>query len=116
MNVSYEGIGQWSVCSVCGTGVEAGKLVKISDAGTVSGCNAGDAFAGTVMAVARDGKACAVALGGMVTAEYTGTAVPALGWAGLSADGTGGVKADSAGRTYLVVEVDDIAKTVTFVL
>ena len=116
MNVSYEGIGQWSATFACGAGVEAGQVVKVSDGGTVSGCAAGDAFCGAAVSMARDGRACAVALGGMVTVPYTGTAVPALGWAGLSADGTGGVKADSAGRTYLVVEVDDTAKTVTFVL
>ena len=63
--------------------------------------------------------ACAVALGGMVTAGYTVPAegaAPALGWSGLSADGEGGVQADADGSTYLVVDVDTTAKTVTFVL
>lgn len=61
----------------------------------------------------------AVALGGMVTAGYTVPAegaAPALGWSGLSADGEGGVQADADGSTYLVVDVDTTAKTVTFVL
>ena len=59
------------------------------------------------------------ALGGMVTAGYTVPAegaAPALGWSGLSADGEGGVQADADGSTYLVVDVDTTAKTVTFVL
>ena len=63
--------------------------------------------------------ACAVALGGMVTAGYTVPAegaAPALGWSGLSADGEGGVQADADGSTYLVVDVATTAKTVTFVL
>lgn len=51
----------------------------------------------------------------MITVPYTGTA-PAVGYAGLSADGTGGVKADSAGRSRLVADVNEADKTVTFVL
>ena len=52
----------------------------------------------------------------MVTAGYTGDA-PALGWSGLSADSSGGVKKnDAAGRKYLVVDVDTDGQTVTFVL
>ena len=72
-----------------------------------------------VLSVGRGGDACAVALGGMVTAGYTVPAegaAPALGWSGLSADGEGGVQADADGSTYLVVDVDTTAKTVTFVL
>ena len=52
----------------------------------------------------------------MVTAGYSGDSVPALGWTGLSADGSGGVKAAAGGRSYLVVDVDESGKTVTFVL
>ena len=55
----------------------------------------------------------------MVTAGYTVPAegaAPALGWSGLSADGEGGVQADADGSTYLVVDVDTTAQTVTFVL
>ena len=70
---------------------------------------------GMVVSVGRDGGACAVALGGMVTASYTGTA-PALGWSDLQADGSGGVKTASGGRSYLVADVDESGKTVTFVL
>ena len=33
-----------------------------------------------------------------------------------AADGEGGVQADADGSTYLVVDVDTTAKTVTFVL
>ena len=55
----------------------------------------------------------------MVTAGYTVPsqgAAPALGWAALSADGSGGVQADADGRSFLVVDVDTSAETVTFVL
>ena len=42
------------------------------------------------------------------------TSAPAVGWAKLSADGSGGVKADEGGREYLVVRSE--SNTVTFVL
>ena len=52
----------------------------------------------------------------MVTAGYSGSSAPTVGWSGLAADGSGGVKASSAGRSYLVVDVDTSGKTVTFAL
>ena len=113
MNISYEGIGQWAATFACGK-VAQGELVKISAPGTVSPCEAGDRFCGMTVSVGRDG-ACAVALGGMITAGYTGAA-PTLGWCGLKADGSGGVMAAEGGGTYLVVDVDESSGTVTFAL
>ena len=113
MKVSYEGIGQWAATFACGQ-VSEGEMVKVSASGEVSACSDGDSFCGQVLSVGRDGGACAVALGGMVTASYTGTA-PALGWSDLQADGSGGVKTASGGRSYLVADVDESGKTVTFV-
>ena len=115
MKLSFEGIGQWAATFAC-DGAAEGELVKLTANGTVGACSAGDPFCGQVLSVARTGDACTVALGGMVTAGYSGSAVPAIGWCALSSDGDGGVKADSAGRAYLVVDVDTAAKTVTFVL
>ena len=114
MKVSYEEIGRWTATFACTSAVE-GHVVKISSDGTVAACADGDAFCGTVVSVGHDGTACSVALGGVVTAAYTGTA-PTVGWAALSANSTGGVKADAAGRSHLIAEVDTSAKTVTFVL
>ena len=114
MNYSYEGIGQWTA-TFAGEAAVEGQVVKIAGGKTVGACEDGDGFCGVVRSVSRDGAACTVALGGMVRVNYTGTA-PALGWSGLSADGSGGVKADSAGRSYLVVDVDSTGGTVTFVL
>ena len=72
-----------------------------------------------VISAARDGAACSVALGGMLTAAYSGAA-PALGWTTLTADGSGGVKAEvgeqGSGVRALAVEVDTAGKYVTFVL
>ena len=114
MKLSYEGIGQWAATFAANNVVE-GELVKVSANGTVAACAAGDDFCGMVLSVGRGGDACAVALGGLVTAGYT-DAVPTLGWETLSADGTGGVQVDEGGRSHLVVDVDTDAETVTFAL
>ena len=113
MNVSYEGIGQWAATFAC-DGVSAGQVVKVSGNGTVAKCADNDGFEGVVLSVARDGKACSVAMGGMVTVSYTGASAPAAGWNSLAADG--GVQVDEGGRSYLVVDVDTDAETVTFAL
>ena len=117
MNHSFAGIGQWAATFAVSGEIAEGQVVKISGSGTVSACASGDAIAGVVLAMGRDGAACSVALGGMATAPYTGTATPTVGWCALSADGTGGVTADSgSGNKLLVVDVDTAGKTVTFVL
>ena len=118
MKLSFEGIGQWAATFAC-SGVTEGDLVKISANGTVGACSAGDGFCGQAVSVARGGDACAVALGGMVTAGYfsdSDTTAPALGWCTLVSDGKGGVKTASTGHSYLVTEVNTVGKTVTFVL
>ena len=115
MNYSYEGIGQWCA-TFAGSQAEEGQVVKLTAGKTVGPCAAGDGFCGVVKSVSRDGEACTVALGGMVTAGYSGSSAPTVGWSGLAADGSGGVKASSAGRSYLVVDVDTSGKTVTFAL
>ena len=114
MNYSYEGIGQWCA-TFAGSQAEEGQVVKLTAGKTVGPCAAGDGFCGMVLSVSRGGDACTVALGGMVTAGYTGTA-PELGWSILVGDGSGGVKTAATGRSYLVVDVDSTAKTVTFAL
>ena len=114
MNYSYEGIGQWTA-TFAGEAAVEGQVVKITGGKTVGACEDGNGFCGVVRSVSRDGAACTVALGGMVSVRYTGSA-PALGRSGLSANGSGGVKADSAGHGYLVVDVDSAGGTVTFVL
>ena len=116
MKISFEGIGQWAATFACAD-VQTGDLVKISDNAAVAAAStAGDKFCGQVLSVGRGGDACSVQLGGFVTADYSGTTAPALGWSGLSADGSGGVKADSTGKSYLVVDVDTTAKLITFAL
>ena len=78
MSISYEGIGEWCATFVCGA-VSEGDIVKVSANGTVGKCTAGDGFCGVVRAVAHDGKACTVQLGGLASVKYSGTA-PAVGF------------------------------------
>ena len=79
MKLSYEGIGQWAA-TFAASDVAEGELVKISANGTVAACTKGDPFCGMVLSVSRGGDACAVALGGLVTAGYTETAPAASRW------------------------------------
>ena len=114
MEVSFQGIGEWSA-TFMGGGLTEGQVVKMSGNGTVTACSAEDDFCGVVQ---RGGpEACAVQLGGMVTVDYSGTA-PAVGFAMLSADGAGGVKtaAENSGRSLLVTAVDTTEKTATIKL
>ena len=58
-----------------------------------------------------------MAMGGMATVSYSGNSAPAAGWNTLAADGDGGVSVVSTGgKSYLAVDVDTSAKTVTIVL
>ena len=115
MKISFEGIGQWAATFACGRELAEGQVVKVCGNGTVDDCADGDGFCGVTMAVDGDGGACAVIMGGMVTVPYSGSD-PALGWSALCADGTGGIKVDTAGQKHQVVDVDTISKMVTFVL
>lgn len=108
MNVSFESISQTCVTFRTTEAALTGKVVKITDNATVGTCADGERFCGAAVSV-RDGV-CAVVIGGYVELPYTGTA-PAVGYTGLSANGTGGVKADAEGHTYLVVQVDESTMT-----
>ncbi len=60
-----------------------------------------------MLSVARDGKACSVAMGGMVTVSYTGARRPLL--VGTSFGGGRQRRREvrsEGGRSYLAVEVD----------
>ena len=112
MKVSFDGIGDGLV-TFLNTTATRGSVVKVSAAGTVAPCSAGDAFDG--VAVIVDGGCAGVRMGGFVTVGYSGTA-PAVGRAVLVANGSGGVKTAQSGDTYLVVDRDTTAATVTIKL
>jgi len=112
MNVSFNGIGERLV-TFLGSSVTRGHVVKVSGAGTVSSCAEGNAFDGVAMF--SEGGCVAVRMGGFVTVSYSGTA-PSYGRNILVANGTGGVKTAESGDTYVVVEKNTTAKTVTIIL
>lgn len=112
MKVSFEGIGEL-IATFYNNGAENGYPVKLSAGGEVTSCASGERFMG--IAVAPGGEYTGVVIGGCVTLPYSGAA-PAVGHSKLSADGSGGVKADSAGTEYVVLDVDTIGKTVCIIL
>jgi len=112
MSVSFEGVGQ--VCATfLGGGLSEGHVVKVTDCGTAGPCGNGDDFCGLALCCKDD--ACTVQVAGFVTARYSGTP-PKAGYAALCADGAGGVKTASGGRSRLVADVDTVAGTVTILL
>ena len=112
MKGCFDGIGQWAATFPRESGA-AGQTAGVSADGKVQACGAGEDFAGVVLSVGRDGEACALILGGLVTVPCSGSA-PAPGWTGLVSDGKGGVQTADSGHSYLVVSAGDGA--VTFVL
>lgn len=107
MSISYEEIGQVTVTCQAGTDVEKGQVVKLSGNDTVAPCAAGEAFCGVAHQVSEDGYA-AVQLKGAVTLSCAAGGVQ-TGWASLTADGSGGVKAAGStdkGVSALVLRAD----------
>lgn len=112
---SFNGIGDISI-TLCDGGMEIGQVMKISDSHTGAGCEAGAVFHGVCRW--KKGESATVQVKGFVTLGYTGTA-PTVGVCSLVADGAGGVQVDGdakEGTAWLVVDVDDTQKTVTFLL
>ena len=111
MNFSYQEVGYEAV-TLPATNVEEGKLCKITENG-VTKCEPGDIFMGMVEK-AYPGYA-SVQIHGFVTCVYYGT-VPTCGYVNLASNEAGGVRVNSAGRSYLVVDVNKSRSTVTFEL
>ena len=112
MSISFEGVGQ--VCATfLGGSLTEGQVVKMTGNGTVGACEADDLFCGVALCCKDD--ACTVQVSGLVSVSYSGTA-PTVGWTQLAADGKGGVKSASGGRTCLVADVNTTAKIMTIML
>ncbi len=109
MAISFDAIGEKYVTFFAGDSAQEGKVCKVSENATADICGDGEAFCGVITQV-RGGTA-SVLMGGYVQLPCSG-AMPAVGYAKLSADGLGGVKADENGRSYLVISVDETDGTV----
>jgi hypothetical protein len=114
MNVSLNGFRESMVTFEAADDLTAGTPVKLTENGTVGPCADGDVFCG-VAANARCGFA-AVQLGGYVCLPYGGAA-PAVGYQNLCAAEGGRIKtAETGGRSLLVTDVDEAAKTCGVIL
>ena len=114
MNVSLNGFRESTVTFETKETLAAGTPVKLTANGMVGPCADGDEFCG-VAANERCGFA-AVQLGGYVLLPYDGTA-PAVGYQNFRAAAGGKIKtAESGGRSLLVTDVDETAKTCGLIL
>ena len=109
--ISFEDIGAVVATFAAEEGL-GGQVVKVTGNGQVNACADGDAFCG--VALEGRGGIAGVQVKGFAQVKTTGEV--ALGWTKLAADGAGGVKADAAGREYLVVEADNTAGMATICL
>lgn len=114
MSISFGGIGELSVTFMADATVKKGCPVKMTANDTVKVCADGDRMIGVAVEASDDGYAT-IQLCGYVTLSYTGTA-PSVGYTKLAANGNGGMKSDSTGGEYLVLDVDTSAKTVGFII
>lgn len=112
MTISANGFMAESLTLMGDTSLTAGEPVTLCDNNTVSACSDSDIFCGII--THEKNGVCAVQLHGAVTLPFTGTA-PTIGFSELCANGSKGVKSGS-GREYLVLSVDSVKSTVTFVL
>ncbi len=113
MNISFNAVGHDYLTFACPDTATEGYPCKIASNETVSDADSGDNFFGIISAM-RDGSA-RVLFRGYHEIVYTGTA-PTVGYGILVADGTGGVKTGTTGKSYWIVNVDSTNKIVGFFL
>lgn len=113
MAISYQALALERATFYINGAAESGKPCKIASSGTVEPCEKSDEFFGIIESV-RGGLACVV-YRGFVTVPYTGT-VPTVGYGQLCSGEGASVEVASDAQTYLIVNVDTTAQTVTFLL
>lgn len=114
---SFEDIGSVVATFAADAGVTGGQVVKLTGNGAVGPCSGGDKFCGVALEPRRGGAA--VQVKGFAEVSVTGEL--AVGWAVLTADGTGGVKAapsgaDGAAPDGVAALVVDVSRDGTAVL
>ena len=115
MSVSFGGIGEEMITFYATSDVAEGMPVAVSANGKVDKAGSAAKFCGVAIKVARDGHAL-IQTKGYVNLEYSGSTAPTVGYGNLAADGAGKVVPNSAGNSYLIVDVDSTAKRVGFFL
>ena len=113
MNISYEGIGNYSITVEMDKTVKNGYACALGSDKIAYVADDDENILGIVATV--NDKYANVIVGGVVTAAYSGTA-PTVGSCCLRGDGNGKVNVNAAGESYRVLSVDTTKKTVTFIL
>ena len=113
MNISYEGIGNYSITAEVDKTVKNGYACAIRTDKRAYVADDDENILGIVNAI-RENHANVV-ISGVVTAAYSGTA-PTVGNSCLRGDGSGKVTVNAAGENYRILSVDTNKKTVTFIL
>lgn len=115
METSYQSLGQECATFFIEGKAAFGTPCKVTRNNTVAPCEASEAFCGIIQSVR--GRLACVAYRGFVTAHYSGEDVPNKGYCMLTAGADGTVAVATEGATsYLVVNVDLAAQTVTFLI
>ena len=114
MKVSFEGIGEQVISFEAASGTQKNEFVKISANNKVANCSADDVFAG--YCINTEAGFADVKTHGYIEVPYTGTTAPTVGFATLTAAGSGKVQADEDGREYLVIKVDSTNAVVGFIM
>jgi len=115
--ISFNGIGNRPTVNLASgftRGEDEGKVVKVSDNGTVALCEDGEKFDGVIATIEKGNAIGVVALANFQGLAYSGSA-PGLGRVILVGNGDGGVKLPSAGvRAYLVSGVIETNNALRF--
>ena len=112
MSVSFGGFNENTATFKVTENFANNTFVKMGESNTVAPCSGGEAFIG--VALNCGGGYASVQLSGTVKAVYIGN-TPEIGYTKLAGD-SDKVTASENGREYLVVAVDETAKTVTFIM
>ena len=111
--ISNKGFNEKSITLYIEEGANVGEPVTISAANTAKASAEGDNFAG-ILINQRNGCG-AVQVEGYASVTYTGTA-PALGRTNVCANGSGGIKTGTTGRTVLVLNVNEENSTAEIIM
>lgn len=111
--MKFKGYGDNVLTFKCSNTTHAGDAVKMESSGKITATSDGNTFIGICTNVRND--YAGVQLNGYVEMKYSGTA-PTLGYSKLVAAGPNTVKTASAGRDYLVINIDTASSTVGFIL
>lgn len=110
--IDFTGYGENLLTFKAAEGIKCDFPAQVTENDTVGNAADGVAFCGVVKS-ARAGIAT-VLMNGYAVLPYTGDA-PSLGYGILAADGNGGVKTATKGRSVTVITVNTDKKTVGFI-